>query len=115
VLRDQELAKVVSECLRRYEEIRYVLTDFVVMPNHVHLLAAFPDEETQLRQCANWKRYTARTINAAIRGRGEFWQVESFDHLVRSLEHFEHYRRYIADNGPRIGLPPHEYLHFSKV
>jgi hypothetical protein len=24
---------------------------------------------------------------------GEFWQVEQFDHLVRSPEQFEHYRR----------------------
>lgn len=114
VLKERKLAEIVSESLLKFDGSRYLVTDFVVMPNHVHLLAAFPNEETLLKQCRNWKRYTARAINAAIKGCGEFWQVEAFDHLVRSLEHFEHYRRYIAENGPKAGLLPSEYLHYSK-
>ena len=27
-----------------------------------------------------------------------FWREESFDHLVRTAEHFQAFRRYIADN-----------------
>ena len=115
VLKQRKLADIVAECLLKFDGSRYVLTDFVVMPNHVHLLAAFPDEETQLKQCANWKRFMARAIHAANGGEGEFWQEDAFDHLVRSLEHFEHYRRYIANNGSKAGLAPHECLHYSKV
>ena len=91
-----------------------MLTDFVVMPNHVHLLAAFPDEGSMLNQCTSWKRFTARPINAAIGRRGEFWQVEQFDHLVRSLQQFEHYRRYIADNPGKAGLAMGQFRWFSK-
>ena len=114
LLRRRELAQIVADSLHKFDGQRYELTDFVVMPNHVHLLAAFPDEDAMLKQCAGWKRYTARRINDMTGEDGEFWQTEAFDHLVRSVEQFEHYRRYIADNGPRAGLRADEFLWFSK-
>jgi putative transposase len=106
ILKDRALATIVADSLLKFDGQRYELTDFVVMPNHVHLLAAFQDEDTLLAQCAGWKRYTARQINDVSGRRGELWQEDAFDHLVRDAEQFEHYRCYIADNGARARLPP---------
>jgi len=115
VLRRRELATIVADSLQKFDGDRYELTDFVVMPNHVHLLAAFRDEEGMLKQCAGWKRYTARMINEAIGASGVFWQEDAFDHLVRGPEQFGHYRRYIANNGRHANLPETDYLMFLKV
>jgi putative transposase len=104
LLAGPELSRIVADSLHHFDQSRYILTDFVIMPNHVHLLAAFPDEDAMLSQCTSWKRFTARQINALTGRGGEFWQVEQFDHLVRSAEQFEHYRRYIAENPQRAGL-----------
>ena len=79
------------------------LTDYVVMPNHVHLLAAFPDEDAMLTQCESWKHYTAGAMNRVLGRKGRFWQQDEFDHLVRSADAFDHFRRYIADNPLRRG------------
>ena len=114
-MRRRELAAIVGESLQKFDGDRYVLTDFVVMPNHVHLLAAFPKEDMMVKQCANWKRFTARKINAVTARKDEFWQEDVFEHLVRSPEHFEHYRKYIACNGQRAKLPTTDYLAYSKV
>ena len=84
------------------------------MPNHVHVLAAFPDEESMLKQCESWKHFTAMQINRQLGRKGRFWQQDGFDHLVRSERQFEHLRRYIAENPTRAGLQPGEYLHESK-
>jgi type I restriction enzyme R subunit len=115
VLRTPALAAIVADSLRKFDGERYDLTNFVVMPNHVHLLAAFRDEETMLAQCSAWKRFTARAINQHTCQSGAFWQVDAFDHLVRSPAYFERYRGYIAENGPRAGLSADEYLHYSKT
>src|SRR5579863_2440659 len=115
LLRLRELAEIVGESLMKFSGQRYELTDFVVMPNHVHILVAFRDEDEMIKQCSNWKRFTARKINAAIGRRDEFWQEDAFDHLVRSPDHFDHYRKYIADNGPRAKLPPTDYLAYSRA
>ncbi len=115
VLARPELSAIVMDSLLHFDGDRYVLTDAVVMPNHVHLLAAFKDEDALLAQCTSWKRFTARQINEALKQSGEFWQVEQFDHLVRSSEQFEHYRRYIADNPLKANLSPPSYRLYRKV
>lgn len=111
VLRRPELARIVADSLRRFHGERYLLTDYVVMPNHVHLLAAFADEGAMLDQCDSWKHFTAREINRAPGRKGRFWQQDGFDHLVRSADDFENYRRYIADNPRQARLQPGQYVH----
>ena len=114
MLRRPELGKIVAGSLQKFDGDRYDLTDFVVMPNHVHVLAAFPDEESMMAQCESWKHYMASKINKALGERGRFWQQDGFDHLVRSPEQFDYLRRYIADNPKKAKLRLGEFIHCSK-
>jgi putative transposase len=114
VLRQPALCGIVADSLRRLDGDRYELTDFVVMPNHVHLLAAFPDEQDMLNQCESWKHFTATQINRILRRKGRFWQQDGFDHLVRSVEQFDHLRMYIAENPGHARLHAGEFVHHSK-
>ncbi len=114
MLRRHDLAQIVSDSLRKFDGERYELTDLVVMPNHVHLLAAFPNEEAMLKQCESWKHWQATQINRAIGASGRFWQQDGFDHLVRSSEQFDHLRRYIADNPKKARLAAGEFIVWSK-
>jgi type I restriction enzyme R subunit len=113
VLRRPEIARIVADSLVRFHGERYQLTDYVVMPNHVHVLAAFLDEDAMLDQCDSWKHYTAREINRSLGRKGRFWHRDGFDRLVRSTDDFEHYRRYIADNPVRARLKAGQFLHES--
>jgi len=115
VLRRPELSQIVADSLLYFDGERYELTDFVIMPNHVHLLVTFPDDASMLRQCDSWKHYTATQINRQLKRKGHFWQADGFDHLVRSLEQFDYLRKYIADNPFRSHLQPGEYIHWSKA
>ncbi len=114
VLKSPKLSKIVCDSLLKFDGDRYVLCDFVVMPNHVHLLAAFHDADVMLKQCEGWKHYQALMINRAVGSGGRFWQTDSFDHLVRSEEQFEHFRRYIAGNPAKANLSQGEYLLWSR-
>ncbi len=111
LLRRPELAQIVADALLHFDGSRYRLGDFIVMPTHVHLLAAFATADVMANQCDSWLHYTAFQINRAIGERGKFWQQEPFDHLVRSLEEYEYLRQYIADNPCKAGLKPGEYLY----
>jgi len=110
-LRQPDLAKIVADSLLHFDGQRYRLGDFVVMPNHVHLLAVFPSEDAMRKQCDSWLHYTAVQLNRALQSRGSFWQEEPFDHLVRSPQQYEYLRMYIADNPEKAGLKPGEYLY----
>jgi REP element-mobilizing transposase RayT len=111
VLKRPELSEIVANSLRHFDGDRYFLGDFVVMPNHVHVLVQFPTIGQLKSQGESWRTYTARQINATLQQRGQFWQDEGFDHLVRSSEQFEFLRQYIADNSQKANLRDGEYRH----
>jgi hypothetical protein len=78
--------------------------DFVIMPNHVHwLVVPLPphDLESVLRSV---KGASSRNCNLGLRREGQFWQSESYDHIVRSLEQLLAYREYIDSNPQRAGI-----------
>ncbi len=113
-MRDHKIAEIVRDSLLHFDEDRYFFTDLVVMPNHLHYLAGFPDEELFLKQNTDWKTYIARAVNEKLGRKGDFWQPDQFDHLVRSESQFEYFRKYIRDNPQVAGLPQGEFLWFSK-
>lgn len=112
VLRRPELREIVAQTLRFFDGIRYHLGDFVVMPNHVHLLACFNRDTTVVGQCKSWKKFSAAQINGALGRRGHFWQAESFDHLIRNPDQYAYLRQYIADNPRNAGLQEGDYLYY---
>jgi type I restriction enzyme R subunit len=114
VLRRPELAHIVTQSLHHFDGQRYLLLDFVIMPNHAHVLVVFPDEDSMLEQCESWKHFTATRINRQLKQRGRFWQQDGFDHLVRSEEQFEYLRDYIAQNPKKAKLNTGEYVLYSK-
>lgn len=107
-----DLSQEVADSLKHFNGNRYSLGDFVVMPNHVHLLAMFQGTKQMKLQCRSWKKFTAGQINERLGRQGQFWQEESFDHLVRSAEQFEYFRRYIAENPVKARLQPGEFRHY---
>jgi putative transposase len=113
-LRQPGSAKVVGDSLLFFDNERYLMTDFVVMPNHLHLLVAFDEAEQMLPQCESWKRFTATKLNKVMGRKGRFWETEAFDHLVRSEEQWRYLRDYIADNPRKANLRDGEYLLYSR-
>ena len=113
-LRDPANAAIVANAVRHFDGDRYDLGDFVVMPNHVHLLAAFCTEDAMRRSASSWMRYTARQINARTGRRGALWFREPFDHMPRSIEKYEQLRDYIRGNPDRANLSPGEFVYHRR-
>lgn len=86
VLRRGALRDVVAGALRHFDGTHYDLGDIVVMSNHVHLLVAPNEGQDTEKLCFSWKRFSSGGINRLLGRKGEFWQAESYDHIVRSGE-----------------------------
>ena len=110
LLRDPDLSRVVADSLHHFDGDRYLLGDFVVMPNHVHVLVGGMDRGAMQLQVTSWKRWTSLEINRRTGRKGRLWQTESFDHMVRSQSAFERFRRYISDNPAKAKLREGEYV-----
>ena len=104
VLARPECAESVSALLVAGHTRAYQLDAWVIMPNHLHALVE-PAKGSLLGDIVkSWKGGSAREINALLGRKGTLWQKESFDHIVRSEEQVEHFRRYIAGNPAKAGL-----------
>ncbi len=97
-LREPHAAQIVVDSLLHFDNDRYLMGDFVIMPNHVHCLVVFPDASQLRKQCYSWMHFTATQINRLFGVTGSFWQEEPFDHLVRSEKQLAYLRDYIAQN-----------------
>ena len=104
-LRRADLASLVSDGLKFFAGVRYDLLAWVVMPNHVHaVLRPWPDWSLSLilKSC---KGYTAHEANEVLGRVGKaFWQVESYDHLIRDGEDLHRCCRYTTMNPVKAGL-----------
>lgn len=108
VLGQPEIADIVQNSFLHFNGDRYELLRFVIMPNHIHLLATFPDKEAMLAQCDSWKHFTGREINRRLGTQGRFWQQDAFDHLVRHEHQFRRLCDYIAQNPVKAHLRPNQ-------
>jgi REP element-mobilizing transposase RayT len=101
-LRRPSVHKEMEGILKFFEEQRYRLGEFMIMPNHVHVLVT-PLMEHRLDSILHsWKSFSAKRINEICERTGKVWQHESFDHLVRSPEQLARIKTYIKNN-PLIG------------
>jgi hypothetical protein len=52
----------------------------------------------------SWKSFTAKEANKVLGRCSDFWQPESYDHLIRDEADFNHQVRYVLENPAKAGL-----------
>ena len=98
MLKEPNLARIVQDALLHFEGQRYLLSAWCIMPNHVHLVATpWPghDLSTILH---SWKSFSANGINRRQGKTGPLWERESFNHMIRSEDHWRLFVQYIEEN-----------------
>lgn len=98
-----DCAAAVEEVLLRFNNVRYRLAAWVVMPNHVHVLVELGDLPLgKLLQA--WKGASANAVNGLLGCGGKLWQTDYWDRYMRDEAHFRKARRYIEANPVKAGL-----------
>jgi len=116
LLADSQLAVQLTDALHHFDDERYVFGCYVVMPNHVHALVRpleprhFPLEKI----VGGWKQYSALRIGAATGRRGNLWQPESHDRIIRDEEQLYRALQYIGRNPAKAGLPSDRCLRWVR-
>ena len=106
LLAEAAAQKAVQATLEHEDGVRYLLGEYVVMPNHVHVLVqTAANIEPLARQ---WLRVSSHRINRALGRKGDVWQGEPFDHIVRDRQRLGKCQRYIRANPVR--LTPSRYF-----
>ena len=108
-LRSSEMRDLVRTSLMKFDQARYDMDAFIMMPNHVHLLWQLRPGFDLSIELKGLKGASARACNVALNQGGTFWMDESYDRVVRDWEELSAFRHYIAENAAKAHLNHNEY------
>jgi putative transposase len=111
LLRQESLRMHAISAMHHFDEDRYELDAYVVMPNHVHaIIRPLQWREQPLEFILkSWKQFSSTQIHRDIGGEGALWQEESYDRIIRDEEHLYRCLQYINLNPTKAKLAPHEF------
>ena len=104
-LRDPRIAGIVQESLHYFDNDRYRMLSWAIMPNHVHTVFVLFNGGDLARVLKSWKQFTSRESNKLLGRTGQrFWEREYFDRLVRNEDQLGRTIRYVMNNPAKAGL-----------
>jgi putative DNA methylase len=98
LLRDPECARMVEQAMLHFDDDRYRLIAWVVMPNHVHALIEPLGDQRLADIVHSWKSFTANRINRLLGRQASLWQREYWDRYIRDMVHLQSTIAYIHAN-----------------
>jgi hypothetical protein len=106
LLKDPTSAAHVVGQLHDSDNINYELGCYVVMPNHVHaIVRPLQPRDRPLEDILRlWKGASARAINQYRNTSGSVWQRDSYDRIIRDVEHLYRVIQYIGRNPRRSNI-----------
>jgi putative transposase len=110
------MASLFVDILRSRMRAREILIhEFVVMPDHVHILLTVPGDTSLEKVMQLIKGRYSFEAGRMLGFKGEIWQRGFSDVRIKDQSSFEGHRKYIASNPVRAGLvsSPEEYPYGS--
>ncbi|HUA16053.1 MAG TPA: transposase [Verrucomicrobiae bacterium] len=112
IFRRDSTARLLIDTLAHYrDQGRYLLHEFVIMPDHLHALLT-PGEAVSVERAM---QFIKGGFSFRLKQRGRVWQASFTNHRVRDLEDYERHREYIRMNPVRARLAarPDQYPYSS--
>jgi putative transposase len=101
IFRREATANLLIETLTYYrDQGKYLLHEFVVMPDHLHALLT-PGDEISLERAM---QFVKGGFSFRLKFRGPVWQASFTNHRIRDADDYEHHRVYIQLNPVRAKL-----------
>lgn len=107
ILQSERNAELLIDVLRSLvAERKFELRDFVIMPDHLHLILTVHDGMTIEKAMQMIKGRFSHRMSHELGYKGEVWHRGFTEAQVMNRVSFEKYRDYIAQNPVKAGLAP---------
>lgn len=104
VLKNDNVAKIVHDAIFFYNNKKYNVISWCIMPNHVHVLIELIENVSLSNILHSWRSFSSNEINKILNRTGRLWMPEYFDRFIRDNEHFNNVVNYIHNNPVKAGL-----------
>lgn len=103
-LKKAEIAQLVVNAFTYFNNVRYRLHAWCIMPNHVHIIAEILPGHDLSKILHSWKSYTAHKANEMLGFKGDFWQQDAYNHIIRSRREYRFQVQYTWTNPEKARL-----------
>ena len=104
VLKNDNIAQIVHDAIFFYNNKKYNVISWCIMPNHVHVLIELIENVSLSNILHSWRSFSSNEINKILNRTGRLWMPEYFDRFIRDNEHFNNVVNYIHNNPVKAGL-----------
>lgn len=105
LLKENEVASIIKTVIHKYDGLFYKIICYCIMPNHVHLVFSLLDTDKSFSDIMKIiKGNTSILINRYLNRRGNLWQPESFDRLIRDDKDLYQIIKYVLLNPVKAKL-----------
>jgi REP element-mobilizing transposase RayT len=115
LMRDSRIASIVANALTFFDGTRYDLLAWCVMPNHVHVALRPLGGHDLPGILHSWKSHTAKEINKLLGSRGQVWETEYYDHMIRDERDLQAQVDYVLANPRRAGLEDWKWVGVARA
>ncbi|MBR3288745.1 MAG: transposase [Lachnospiraceae bacterium] len=101
------IGSIIVESLKNIETIYngVVLKEYVIMPNHLHMLIEITDDISKnqnsidiFKIVGSFKRYVTKMVNKGKKNKMEVWQKSFYEHIVRDEKDYNRILEYMVYN-----------------
>jgi putative transposase len=101
IFRQETTARLLIETLAHYRDAgKFLLHEFVIMPDHVHALLT-PSPEIALERAM---QFIKGGFSYGLKSRPPVWQASFTNHRIHDFADYEHHREYVRMNPVRARL-----------
>jgi putative transposase len=118
LFQNERFGDLLTEVLMRWRQERSIaLHDYVIMPDHLHVLFTGPEKANSADLFAEMQRCFASELGSQFGYNGEVWESHFRDRAVESAEDTASCVKMIHSNPVRVGFceTPGEYRMSSKA
>ena len=102
------VADIVIDTIRQAEKMDVAMASrhrapcqihaYGIMPNHVHILVEIPARNFLIRLIQVWKSASSHRINRYLGRKGQLWQADYYNHIIRTPREYDYQKAYVFRN-----------------
>jgi len=104
ILADPVCASIIQNKLIECHGVSCKLIDWVIMPNHVHVMIRLFEGFSLSTIIQGWKGASSSEINRHLCRSCTLWAPDYYDRYIRDLDHYHDCRAYILNNPVKARL-----------
>ncbi|MGI6223589.1 MAG: transposase [Prevotella sp.] len=109
LLKEKKYREIVEQSIEYYNNRKYRIDSFVIMPNHIHIILQMIEGNELIDIIKNLKHFITHQINSVRGKKDKIFQKGFYDRIIRDPYELNALRLYIKENPKKLREDMYSY------